>query len=260
MSAQDLSFAELVTATKPFVSGDFATWFRGEDIGKPFAAEIDDVRPLIVGAMTGSSEVDRLTEALAETDGEHDEALRFGDGLLTSYAEHYHVADVRDTARKMQALILPDGVSLVNKSYEEEAGRAQARDDVRTDDVRTQLARFRLVETDGGPANFDEWLDQVLQPSSKKLGELLDQRKRAALVDAGPTGEALLDAKRKLIALVRQVFATYDAIGGQLDDAARSNLAAARAVWDEEVRKATANAARRRAARARGETPPDPAA
>src|SRR5690606_11038553 len=135
MSAHDLSFSQLVTATDPFVAGDFATWWRAHHSGQMFAPSFDRHRSIIITAPIGSSEIARLTEELADEDTFHDGALRFGNSYLGAYA-HFHIVAVRNLARQMMALILPDGLALVNKSYEEEAGRYEAREKALTPEVR----------------------------------------------------------------------------------------------------------------------------
>lgn len=257
MSAQDLSSAELVTATGHFVSGDFATWLRGNDMGARFAVEIDRLRPIVASAPSDSSEVGRLTVLLEEEDSDHDSGVRFGVGYLQTYAEHHHDEEVRADASAGMAAVFPDGVALVNRSCEEEAGRTEARARALTPELRARLARFRMVESDGGPATFVEWIDDVLQVSSRRLGELLDQRERLALDPDAPTPADLLRAKRELITVVTQAFASFAIVERQLSEADLENLREARGVWDAAVEKATIRGdARRRNRKSKKPVPP----
>lgn len=248
MSAQDLSFSELATATEPFVTGDFAIWWRAHPSGQMFAPGLDRQRSIIITAPIGSSEIARLTDELSEEDAFHDDALRFGYMHLSSYT-HFHIEDIRQVARRMQALIMPDGLALVNKSYEEEAGRLEAREKALTPEVRDTLSKFKLVEWEDAPLTFLQWHEEVLQASTRRLAALLQERKRVALVSGGPSPEALLNAKRALIRIVGQIFAGFETAWDEIDPVGRAHVEAARTIWNAEVAKATAAANARRRAR-----------
>lgn len=246
MSAQDLSFSQLITATEPFVTGDFATWWRGHPSGQLYAPTLDRLIPIVVAAPTGTSELARLTEQIAEEDGFHDEALRFGYSYLDSYT-HFHIVAVRHIARQMQALLMPDGIALVNKSLEEEIGRLKVRADACTPEVRAVLAKFKLVEWEGAPLTFEQWLEEVLQASTRRLAALVEERKRIALVSDDPSPEALLNAKRGIIRIINQTFESFETV--DIDPTARALIVGARTVWDAEVGKATTLADERRRTR-----------
>jgi hypothetical protein len=149
----------------------------------------------------------------------------------------------------MQALLMPDGIALVNKSHEEEVGRLKARDEACTPEVRAILAKLKLIEWEGAPLTFEQWLDDLLQASTRRLGALIEERKRVILVSDGPSPEQLLDAKRGIIRIVDQAFEGFDTLGEDLAPSARALVVEARAVWDAEVRKATDLADDRRRAR-----------
>lgn len=257
MSAQDLTFSELATATKPFVEGPFSDWWRADTtFGTVFVGEMDRLRGIVVTAPAESSELGRLTELIAEEDVVHDTGIRFGVGYFTAFGESYHDRAIRELAERMLALLFPDGVALVNKSYAEEAGRADARDLARTPEVRAQLARFPMPATEG-PANFDAWMDAVLQPSTRRLGALLAQRDSIDLDPAAPSAQELLNAKRALITLVQQIFANYRVVEDTLDENARTKIKAVHDLWNQHVRQASARAtARRRAAKSGTGAPP----
>lgn len=248
MSAQDLSYSQLTTATEPFVVGEFATMWRAHPSGLLFAPTFDRLRPIVIAAPAGSSELARLTDDITDEDAFHDNALRFGHSYLDAY-KYFHVAAVRNVARQMQALLMPDGTLLVNKSYEEEVGRYKTRADACTPEVRAILAKLKLIEWEGAPLTFEQWHDEVLQASTRRLGAQLEERKRIALVSGGPSPEELLNAKRGIIRIVDQTFAGFDTIAHDLDPATRTLVAGARAVWDAEVQKATGLADDRRRAR-----------
>src|SRR5690606_23294492 len=157
---------------------------------------------------------------------------------LSSYT-HFHIEDIRQVARRMQALIMPDGLALVNKSYEEEAGRLEAREKALTPEVRDTLSKFKLVEWEDAPLTFLQWHEEVLQASTRRLAALLQERKRVALVSGGPSPEALLNAKRALIRIVGQIFDGFEATWEDIDPIGRAHIEAARTSRDAEVSSAT---------------------
>jgi len=250
MSAQDLTFAELGTATATIAgSGPPGDWWRGSNVGRLFGAEFDARRAVIVRAPAESSEAGRIVNALAEEDAVHDREVRFGDGLLELIEEHHWVLSMRVDAAMLRALLFPDGVALVNKTYAEEAGRGAARGAMLTPEVRAKLALIPVLDEPGGVTNMEQWVDRHLQPSSARLGTLLAQR-AAAASDGSPTPAELLEAKRGFISVVTHVFATFRALDAQLSETDRVQVKAMKATWSDAVRVATERVARRRAARA----------
>ena len=250
MSAQDLSFAELISATQTLTGvGPIGEWWRANEVGRMFAPELDPLRVVIAAAPAESSELGRLVSELADEDAVHDQEVRFGDGLLALLGEQHWDAGVRADAQQLRALLFPDGARLTNKSYAEEAGRGAARQAVLTPDVRSKLALIPIATAAGGPANLDAWMTQNLQPSAERLGRLLAAR-TAAGSDGTPSPAELLDAKRRFIALVTQMFAIYRTLDPRLSETDRVKLQAVKSTWTDAVRAATDRATRRRAARA----------
>lgn len=250
MSAQDMSFAELLTGTGAFAGdGPISSWFRASEVGRIFGPDLFAYREILARAPAESSEAGRLVLALAEEDEVHDENVRFGYGILEVVAESHWDAACRNDAAELQALLFPDGLGLTGKSYAEEAGRGAARRAVLTPAVKAKLARFSIVSPAGGPTNLDAWMETHLQASSDRLSALLDQRSRTA-TDGAPSPAELLDTKRRFIALMNQIFSTFRILDGRLTDTDRNKLGAMKERWTDTVRSATERAKRRREARA----------
>lgn len=255
ISAQDLSFAELISAKLTLTGvGPIGEWWRANEVGRMFAPEIDPLRPVLAAAPAESSELDRLVSELADEDAVHDQEVRFGDGLLALIGEQYWDASVRADAQQLRALLFPDGARLTNKSYAEggpgrrASGRAHARG--------AQQARAHPHRHACGRARQPRRvMAQNLQPSSERLARLLTAR-TAAGSDGTPSPAELLDAKRRFIALVTQMFAIYRTLDPRLGESDRIKLQTIKSTWTDAVRAATDRAARRRAARAAVVAPP----
>lgn len=260
MSAQDLTFAEIVNATTWLTgAGPIGEWFRASDVGRIFSPELSATLLIIARAPAESSEPGRIVAALAEEDAVHRRDLHFLDGMLLTVAEHHYDAALRTDAAMLHALLLPDGVTLANRSYAEEAGRGAARAAVLTPEVRASLARLPVASPDGASANLDAWLTAHLQASAARLQALLDDRTRVG-ADSGPSPNEMLDAKRRFIAVLAQVFATFRTLDARLTESDRVKVAAIKAQWSDVVRAATARAVHRRAVAHAAPATPAPAA
>ena len=242
MSAQDLSFPELLDATRAWVEGPVSEFLRESPIASPFMGRFDRLRGTIASAPPESSELGQLTERLGETDADHDELVRFLVAFLASFT-HYGEAAIEALAKSLSTALIPEGASLVSKSYGDEAGRYETRQAVATAEVRAQLASFPLPEGKTLLQKFER-----LQAVTLLLGQLLERR-RALGGASGPTAGELLNAKRGLTALITQIFQSYGLLEDELDATARAKVDALEAAWRRAVGEATARAtARRRAA------------
>lgn len=241
MSAQDLSFSALLDATRAWVEGPVSEFLRESPIASPFMGRFTRLRGTIASAPPESSELGQLTERLGEVDADHDELVRFIVAFLASFA-HYGEAEIEALSKSLSTALIPEGASLVSKSYGDEAGRYETRERVATAELRAQLARFPLP---GGGTLVDK-LDR-LQAVTLLLGQLLEQR-RALGGASGPTPGELLNAKRGVTALVAQIFQSYRMLEDDLDATTRAKVDALEDSWRAAVSEATTRATRRRAA------------
>lgn len=247
MSAQSLSFAELLEATRLWVeAGPAAAFLAGSDVARPFLPLLRDQRARLAIAPPETSELARLTQTLGEIDAEHDRAARLLYAQLASY-QHDELEPVRATAVRLSRALLPDGAAVVRKSYAEQAGRVEARDAALTPELRRELASFPLTQ-----GRTLETVADRLQSHGRRIGELLQERRALGGEGAELSALAVLSAKRSVIAIVEQVLQSFRMLEDALDDTARAQVRVLSERWQRAVREATERAERRRA----GDTPP----
>lgn len=252
MSAQDLSFKELLDATRAWREEPGAAFLSTNSVSAAHMPRFNRLHGSIAGAPSGESELARITEWLGEVDGDHDVTARFIIAFLSAFA-HDDLPDVSALAARLTATLIPEGYALVIKSYAEEAGSGDDRAGLLTEDVRTELASFPL------PASRT-LLDKVdaLQGYAGQLGSLLQQRRKLENDSTGPTGMDLLNAKRGLIALVEFVLKGFEMAEEELDESARAQVKALKDTWDAAVREATERADRRRRTKSKNKASSDP--
>lgn len=252
MSAQDLSLAEILTATLAWTGGPPGSFVRSSPISSPFIPHFDRLRARIAEAPPEDSELGRITAQLAQLDSDHDRFVRFAVEQLASY-EHHADHDVRSTAQSLKSALLPEGVSLVNRSYDEEAGRGEARAHVLSEAVANALKTFPIA-----PVSARRTLDDViadLQRTSAQIGSLVQRRRALAADTSAPTATELLASKRQLIAVVEQVFQSFRMLNDSLDGTARNQVQSLTDAWERSVHDATARARRRRDGEPEAPTP-----
>lgn len=244
MSAQDLSFSELLDATRGWSAEPAGPFLAASPVSALFMVPFGRLRAMIAGASSGSSEVAQLTDELGFVDADHDEVVRFIVAYFAAFA-HDDEEAVAALAARLSTTVIPAGASLVRFSYADQAGRVAPRAAALTPDVRADLAQFALPPS----RTLADKVDQ-LQALATEMGELLDRRRALVGDGAGPSGMELLNARRELIALIEQVLQNARMLGGELDEAARAQFAALEGSWRTAVSAATARAAARRRARA----------
>jgi hypothetical protein len=212
-------------------------------ISAPFMAEFDSLRAVLVSSSRSDDAVlDRLTAQLEDVDATHDRLVRLALGALR-LAPLLADAALAALGAELTAILLPDGLETIRKSYRDEAGLADPRAAALTPDVRGKLARFPIPSS-GSARSLVDVFDE-LQAAARQLGALISQRD-AASRGTGPSAGELLDAKRKLIALVDHVLHTFHLLDARLDGTGHVNVNAARDSWDRAVHAATAAANARR--------------
>jgi hypothetical protein len=254
MSAQDLTFSELLDVTRAWTEDPAAAFLAASPVSAPFMGRFQSLRALIGGASSTDAEVAQLTDQLGLADADHDEIARFIIAFFAAFA-YYDDEAIAQLAQRLAAAIIPDGGMLVRMSYADEAGRVAPRAAVLTAEVRAELATFPLP----GSRTLADKVDQ-LQARATELGTLLERRRALVGGAEGPSGEELLDARRALIALIEQLFQSYRMLAAGLDEAARQQVTALEASWTTAVSEATGRASSRRRARAAPTpAPTDPA-
>jgi hypothetical protein len=251
MSAQDLTFAELLEATLAWVEGPSAELLRTHPVSASFMPVVVKQREILAAAPPDSPELRRVMELLGEADDDHDEFVRFLVQFLRAF-RHDDDPKIVAAAAELLRLLFPDGAELVRKSFMEEAGRALAREKLATPEVRATLASFPLPNARTLETKFD-----TLQKLARQVGDLSAERDRLA-GGVGPSATELLAAKRRLIATVEQVLESFAMLEDTLDGATRTAVDELEDKWSTYVTNATQRAASRREMRKKRQASAEP--
>ncbi|MEC7526243.1 MAG: hypothetical protein VYE22_40555 [Myxococcota bacterium] len=137
---------------------------------------------LVAAQPPNDSEIAELTEEITQLDLRHDGLVRALEGRLTSEITLAEVADdgrdTHDALRRARAVLFPDGLRVVRRSYVEQAGEAELRE-ARMDEPVESLLR-------GMPIHDGRELRDVygeLQEVATQLGALV--KRRAELGEEG---------------------------------------------------------------------------
>lgn len=252
MSAQDLSFEGLLDVTRAWSEDPAAAFLNTSGVSAAYMPRFNRLRSSIMGAPSGESELARITERLGEVDGDHDVTARFIIAFLSAFA-HDDRPEISALAARLLAMLIPEGYSLVVKSYADEAGSGDNRAGLLTEEVRAELASFPLPAS----RTLTDKVD-ALQGFAAELGTLIQRRRVLESDSTGPTGMDLLNAKRGLISLVELVLEGFSVVEEELEEPARAQFKALKDSWNAAVREATERADRRRRNKSNKKTDPDP--
>lgn len=198
---------------------------------------------LIEKAPAVPPEVLQLQAQQKVADTRHDDLAAGAHGLLGALARRASVPEERQRYLKLQKLLFPNGLSIILKSYSEEAGAATLLARRLTDPVKQQLQDIRLPAEPGqaGRALLDDVLELI--EAAKTLSALETQKEQ--LIAAAGTLAALTTAderraKNQWIKALRGLEAMLD-LGGASEEAREKILgpvykAAAKAATPEEER------------------------
>lgn len=178
--------------------------------------------------LDGDGLLARLTGQATALDASHDGFARAVNMIISGFA----LLPTLDPAMvealgRLRDLVLPDGLTIVQRSYREEAGAARMLATRLTGDARAQL---RKLHTPGG--TLEEIVEQWMA-TAHKLGEVEDQRARAMEQAAlGPAAADVVKGRNQWIRAVTAIVtglelaevdaATAAIILGPLRDAERT--------------------------------------
>jgi hypothetical protein len=187
----------------------------------------------------------RLFEIIKEQtdlDDRHDDIIRGVYGFLTATAALLDNQD-RVALITLRDLLIPDGLSSVQKSYLDEAGQATQLEPRLTPEIRAQLKKINV-----GPKNknhtLNEFIDEWIQ-LGKQLGTL--EKEKALLAptqsDSPSTGMNLVAARNKWLRAVNLFIAIAEAaeLDPKTDHIIFSSLRAAEAKSARRGRSTTPN-------------------
>lgn len=158
-------------------------------------------------------------------DDMHDDCVRGLWAYLWAMTYFARVDAEKQVYRRLLALLLPDGLSVVNKSYREEAGQVDLVERQLGDEDRAALEQMALPDGRTLLAVVNEWLSVGAQ-----LGAL-DRERAGERTDGGPTAADALAARfrwirtmqtvREVANLVAADNPAINAIMARLDEAER---------------------------------------
>jgi len=154
----------------------------------------------------------RLFEIIKEQtdlDDRHDDIIRGIHGLLTSTAVLLDAANGAPYLA-LRDLLIPDGLSSVQKSYLAEAGDVARVESSLTPEIRAQLKKI-LVGPKNNQRSLDQFVDEWIKVA-KQLGALENEKTRLApSPDSTSTGNNLVAARNKWIRAVNLFVAIAEA-------------------------------------------------
>ena len=182
--------------------------------------EVDSVhRDLYTTHHIGPSAI-RIKQIQAEQrilDVEHDDVLRGIHSHLRSAIYFSRSPDERRDFERLLALLLPDGLLSVNRSYREEAGQAELASSRLTESDRALLQRLMLHDGRTLLDAVNQWLSLGAQ-----LGRL-DRERAGEPTDDGPTPADAMAARNRWIRTIQAVQVIAELVAGH-DPAIREIL------------------------------------
>lgn len=240
MNLRDLSVEEMVTVSAVLLDadGDLLPILRGHEllVGPTSVIQRAHARLLTVQQQAGSNErrVRELTETMTRLDGRHDrkargvhKVLEGGYDLAQDEREEQIFQDLKET-------LFPNGLSITQRSYREQAGTAKRVQERLTDEDRERL-RVTTIGSRPLLESVEEWLD-----TGQRIARLEAERARLQqddsddAVSAGEVRDARLFWIRAVKSLVTMIdFTDLDdsdkrALLANIEDAARKATEARR--------------------------------
>jgi len=179
----------------------------------PTIARLQSAHQDLVNAAQPAALNPRLFQIIKEqtdADDRHDDIIRGVHGLLTATAMLFGPTE-GGPFLTLRDLLVPDGLSSVQKSYTGEAGQAAQLSARLTPEIRAQIDHIRVgTKKDSHTLGefIDEWIDL-----GQKLGALENEKTRISPSDSGAAaGAGLVAARNKWIRTVNLFVAVAEAI------------------------------------------------
>ncbi|WP_428267026.1 hypothetical protein [Haliangium sp.] len=199
---------------------------------------IDDVYQTLAdtyGAGLHPTRLAQIQEEQGELDDLHDDLVRVIYYYLLANIHETRAREEHFALEEVLAMLLPEGLRMVQKSYREQAGHVELIANQLGDDARALLAALPLPGERSLLDVVNEWIEHGM-----RLGEL--DRERTGDQDGGrPTLADLMEARNRWIRTIQAVRVNVDLLG--LDDPALTRMMT-------HIERAEADADRRAADRA----------
>lgn len=150
---------------------------------------------LIAAQPPNDSEIAEITEELGLLDATHDDLLRAIDGRLASELELAGDEAARDALTRARTVLLPDGLSIVQRSYTEQAGEGALRAARVDPEVKAVLGRLSTYDGRTLDAIYER-----LQAVAAEIGALVKRR-----AELGEQGRRVADAREARLRWIRTV-------------------------------------------------------
>lgn len=179
-------------------------------------AEQQSVRARIEAAIAA------LSKLIAQLDSDHDRMARALHYFLEALAEAEKDPAAAEVYRNLKALLFPDGLSIVQSSYLEEAGAIEELQRRVTPEVLAQLERIRVGRHTLADL-YRAWVD-----AGRQLGQQVHERARlkASIASEGTTAAKahVVPVRQKWIRTVHMLIDAIDML--PLSQTARENILA----------------------------------
>lgn len=209
MGLNRLRTTEMVTITAPLVDVDHPDHqaLAGEPALAPLLPEIEAAHQGLhathfVGP--GPVRLKQLQEKQKTLDVLHDDVVRGIWYFLTALLFFQKDPDKRRALEQLQALLLPEGLSAVQRSYREEAGQAALTASRLGDGERKTLKAMKLPDGGNLLDKVEEWL-----ALGSQLGAL-DRERAGEVSDERPTAGDALAARNRWVRVIQAMRSVAD--------------------------------------------------
>lgn len=175
MSLKALTVGEQVTLSEVWVSSTTAQYKALMEVPElaVLMPRLEQAHRALVGTQTSPSTptLGQLTERIQRLDERHDDLVRAIVHVVRAFAIAAPTNDEADKLFHLSEQLFPDGISIIRRSYRDEAGETKLLGERLTGET---LALVKTLPLPGGRTVFD--LIQELLEVGKEMGELEDQR------------------------------------------------------------------------------------
>ncbi len=248
MNLKRLTIAEMVAISGAWVApkSKARAALEGIPLVAPFFTHLVEAHRALVETQPSSEGTVKLTEISekeASVDADHDDCVRAIDLILSGFALCASSPEKSVELQHIRSILLPDGLSIVQRSYRDEAGQADLLD--KRLDASTK-AKLKKLPIPGG--NMLELVERWMG-YARELGELESQRALLAQSCLGKASAATAVAARN--GWIRSVTALLSLLGfANIDSETKDMLLGS-------LRDAEGRAARRIPKAEVGEVPPE---
>lgn len=221
MALKNMSTAAMISLTKPWVTGghperELLLSFEETKalLGRVGMAHegLLNVQPRSDGRLAV------LSGRQTELDVRHDDLVRAIHGLLTHLALAERAPEARQRLSTLRDELLPTGLSLVQRSYRDEAGEGAL---LRARLSATQKKALRAIPLPNG--TLADLVQEYLE-TAEALGTLEDEKAVLAQKSSGPSAAEVLNVRNVWIRTVNALLGLLDLV--PIDAAAKASLLA----------------------------------